>query len=88
MIKNYYGEFSLDAIKCETIYIKKYGKEDALTRVERFGSYEHQTDRFCDNDHQTHRLGDNDYQTHGLGDKDDHSAVFGSNNEEGFSNVD
>ena len=88
MIKKYYGEFSPQAIKMETKYINNYGKEDGLTTVEGFGSYQQQTGGFGDNDHHTHGFGDSDHHTDGLGDNDHHSAVFGSYNEEGFLNVD
>ena len=73
MIKKYYGEYSPQAIKVETIYINKYGKEDGLTNV--------------DVDVDTSGFGDNDHQTGGLGDNDDHSTVIGCENEEVFSNV-
>ena len=53
MIKKYYGEYSLQAIKVETIYINKYGKEDGLTNVDTGG--------FGDNDHKTGGFGNNDH---------------------------
>ena len=74
MIKKHYGKFSVEAIKMETIYIQKYGKEDRLTTVEGFG----------DKDQYTDGLGDKDHHTYGLGDKDHHTDVFGSNDEERF----
>ena len=39
MIKKHYGKYSPEAIKMESIYIQKYGKEDRLT-MEGFGNYQ------------------------------------------------
>ena len=70
MIKKYYGEYNLQAIKVETIYINKYGSEDGLTND--------------DVDVNTGGYGDTDHQTGGLGNTDHHSSINGSDHEEGF----
>ena len=81
MIKKYYSEFSPQAIKMETIYINKYGKEDGLTTVEGFGSYQQHTGGFGDKDKHTDGLGDKDQHTDGLGDKDWHTDKLGDKNQ-------
>ena len=61
----------------ETIYINKYGKEDGLTTVEGFGSYQQHTGGFGDIDQHSDGLGDKDQHSDGLGDKDHHTDGLG-----------